>query len=154
MRSGIGGGVLRMIGLADFTGTWKLSRRIDDRMTGQVGTLDGRAVFRPDGAGLTCDETGQLRLTGQPPLTATRRYLWRADAAGIAVLFDDARPFHRFDPAADAPGDSHDCAPDTYVVQYDFTAWPHWTARWAVSGPRKNYIMESCYAPGAGAETG
>jgi len=142
-----------MIGLAGFAGLWALSRRIEDARAGQVSVLEGTARFAGDGAGLTCDEAGTLHVPGQPPMAATRRYLWRETGGGIAVLFADGRAFHRFDPAGGAPGDTHHCRPDTYVVTYDFTRWPRWRARWRVTGPGKDYVMVSCYAPFAGAET-
>ncbi|MBL3570439.1 hypothetical protein BV509_06950 [Rhodovulum sulfidophilum] len=132
--------------LEDFEGAWLLTRRIDDRLTGQVLRLTGRAVFAPDDAGLVYDETGRLELPGQAPAVATRRYLWRAGVAGIEVFFEDGRFFHALGPG-DRPEARHDCAPDLYRVRYDFAAWPCWSSRWDVHGPRKNYAMESEYRP-------
>ena len=81
-------------------------------------------------------------------MQATRRYLWRDGGAGtIDVLFEDGRFFHRFDAEDPAPGASHDCAPDSYRVRYDFRAWPRWQAEWRVTGPRKDYAMVSRYRP-------
>ena len=53
-----------------------------------------------------------LALGDGPPLAAHRDYLWRADGAGIAVLFPDGRPFHRFAPAGRAPASCPVVAPD------------------------------------------
>ena len=137
-------------GLKDFAGRWRLDRRIDDRLSGQVLTLAGEARFVPDDTGLICHESGILHRPGARPMQAERRYLWREDpAGGIAVFFADGRPFHRFDPSGGGAGveASHWCDPDDYRVRYDFSAWPVWTARWRVDGPRKSYGMQSRYDP-------
>ncbi|SER97233.1 hypothetical protein SAMN04490244_104220 [Tranquillimonas rosea] len=133
-------------GLADFAGRWRLTRRIEDRAAGTVATFAGRADFTPDGAGLRYDEWGTLSMPGRAPMRAERRYLWRADPQGIAVLFADGRPFHVFDPAGAATA-RHPCDPDIYDVRYDFAAWPAWQAVWHVTGPRKDYTLTSLYRP-------
>ncbi len=98
------------------------------------------------GDGLILTETGRLCYGAAAPMQAERRYLWRADGAGIAVFFADGRPFHWFSMAA--PEAHHDCPPDNYHVAYDFGAWPRWQSRWAVTGPRKDYVMWSQYEQG------
>lgn len=130
--------------LADFEGVWRLTRQIEDARAGLTGRLDGQAVFAPGQGGLILTETGELRYGDGAPMQAERRYLWRAEAGGIAVFFEDGRPFHWFSPAT--PEARHVCPPDLYQVRYDFSAWPAWRAVWQVSGPRKDYIMESLYA--------
>jgi len=132
-----------VIGLEDFTGRWQITRRIEDRRAGRVGQFSGRAEFVPDGDGLVLSETGMLSYGGAAPLRAERRYLWRVDGPGIAVFFADGRPFHRF--SCDRPKARHECPPDSYEVTYDFTQWPRWQSRWSVTGPRKDYVMQSVY---------
>lgn len=128
----------------DFAGRWRIDRHIDDRLAGQTGWFEGAAELTPDGKGqLAWAERGLLRLGQGPAFEARRDYLWVFDAAGIEVLFPDGRPFHRFVPEGRAAGTDHPCGADLYRVTYDFTAWPVWTARWQVSGPRKDYVMES-----------
>ncbi|MFN0115949.1 MAG: DUF6314 family protein [Paracoccaceae bacterium] len=136
--------------LADFAGRWLVERAIDDARAGQTGHFGGQATFTPDGEALIYEEEGTLRLGDAAPVHATRRYLWRQDGPDIAVLFPDGRPFHSFAPGA--PGADHWCDPDSYRVAYDFARWPDWTARWRVTGPRKDYAMTSryCRAPGIG----
>jgi len=129
--------------LSDFTGHWRLTRRIDDRRAGVLGQFEGQAEFVADEAGLILTETGRLCYGGAAPMQAERRYLWRADGAGIAVFFADGRPFHRFS-ASDLTA-HHDCPPDSYDVAYEFGGWPQWQSRWAVTGPRKEYVMISRY---------
>lgn len=130
--------------LADFAGHWRLVRRIEDRQAGQDGVFDGLAAFLPDGTVLRYTEDGRLKLGGNAPLEARRAYVWRMEAGQIVVDHADGRAFHAFDPAA--PVARHDCPPDTYLVRYDFTAWPVWSAEWTVSGPRKDYTSVSTYS--------
>lgn len=136
-----------MTGLEDFAGRWCLTRRIEDRRAGVSGQFCGVATFVADADGLTLRESGTLSYGGAAPMQAERRYLWRAEGAGIAVFFADGRPFHWF--SAAKPRAHHDCAPDRYDVAYDFSAWPRWQSRWAVSGPRKEYVMVSFFERGA-----
>lgn len=134
-----------MLQPSDFLGPWRLFRAIEDRL-GPPRTFEGTATFTPQGDALRYEESGLLRLGDGPALAATRRYLWAWDAQGVAVLFPDGRPFHRFTPQGAAPGTDHPCGPDLYRVLYDFTAFPLWTATWEVAGPRKSYRLRARYA--------
>ena len=133
--------------LADFTGTWNLTRVIDDHRTQSTGRFEGVARYLPDENGLSYVETGQLYLPGQPPFQAERRYRWRDVAGVIHVEFDDGRFFHSF--GATCPNATHWCDPDTYHVTYDFADWPVWHSKWEVSGPRKAYKMVNSYTRSA-----
>jgi len=127
--------------LDDFEGTWRIDRVIKGRP--MAGTLTGTAAFqREAGQGLICREVGQLTLESGQIFPATRGYHWRAEAARIIVDFEDNTPFHDFTPSGISFA-RHNCAPDTYDVTYDFTAWPNWTATWEVSGPQKAYRMHT-----------
>lgn len=128
-----------------FIGIWGL-RRVIAQADGGTARFTGTARFAPDAQGLIYVEEGQLCVPGQPAMTATRRYLWRAGAGGIDVFFDDGRFFHTITPGA-APRARHLCNPDTYDVAYDFSGWPQWWAEWRVKGPRKAYTMRSDYVP-------
>lgn len=132
--------------LTDFLGLWSLERRIDDRLSDTAPRFEGTAEFTPDGTGLSYVESGLLLVPGQASLQAERRYFWRSEGIGIAVVFDDGRPFHVIEPGL-TPQAHHDCAPDVYTVRYDFTAWPEWSAEWQVKGPRKDYGMVSLFRP-------
>ncbi|MDU8913621.1 DUF6314 family protein [Aestuariicoccus sp. MJ-SS9] len=136
-----------MPSFAEFAGAWTLSRRIEDHRAGATARFEGTARLDPVEAGLAYSEEGQLQMPGQPPIRAERRYLWVKNGAQVSVFFDDGRPFHSFIPGDDTPGAAHWCDPDQYDVAYDFSAWPHWTARWRVHGPRKDYTLTSHYAP-------
>lgn len=133
------------LSLADFEGVWQIERRVVEA-GGAEARFRGSARFAPDGEGLTYAETGELRLAGQAPVRAERRYLWRpAPEGAIDVLFADGRPFHRIAPGVPDPSDRHLCSPDLYEVCYGFGRWPEWSAVWRVTGPRKNYWMVSDY---------
>jgi len=131
-----------LLELWDFEGEWQITRRIEDALSGQEGQFAGAASFVRDVAGLQYSEKGLLTLGGAS-MKAERVYLWRASGAGIEVLFDDGRPFHRIDDSAEA---AHWCDPDQYDVTYEFGRWPKWSSRWRVLGPRKDYVMVSNYS--------
>ncbi|WP_372836893.1 DUF6314 family protein [Puniceibacterium confluentis] len=141
---------MRALELLDFVGSWRIRRRIDDRRAGQVVQADGQAVLKPAATGLVYDEQIRLFLPGQAPLDGHRRYLWRASADGIAVLFADGRAFHAFVPDSGVASAAHWCDPDQYDVGYDFSDWPCWRSTWEVSGPRKCYRMDTEYVPQTG----
>ncbi|GKY87783.1 DUF6314 family protein [Sinisalibacter aestuarii] len=134
--------------LADFEGRWRIARRIEDAWMGTTGLYEGVARFSPDGEGLLYSEVGELKLPQEAPMTARRKFLWRAEEdGGICVLYDDGRPFHKIAAAARVAQDWHDCPPDTYDVTYNFTHWPRWRMIWKVRGPRKDYVSISDFAP-------
>ncbi|MEM9637919.1 MAG: DUF6314 family protein [Pseudomonadota bacterium] len=125
--------------LADFEGSWRLERHIA-HADGTEARFDGVAVWSADSRGLAYHESGSLRITDAPAMQAERRYLWTAD---LDVYFEDGRFFHR---VPDAGGEAdHWCDPDRYVVRYDFSSWPAFTAVWQVSGPKKCYRLRSHY---------
>jgi len=130
--------------LADFIGSWRITRRIVDDLAGHIVRFEGAATFTPEGSGLLYREEGVLQIPDQTPVQAARTYLWSESADGLRVDFHDGRPFHTILPGQTAQT-RHDCAPDLYEVQYDFTAWPEWQAVWSVRGPRKRYTMTSTY---------
>jgi hypothetical protein len=132
--------------LDDFEGTWRLERRIEDRRGGPDGVFRGTAVFLRDNDDLRYREEGDLRLAGHAPVRAERRYRWSRRGDRIVVTYPDLKPFYSFSPAIGIG--THFCAPDVYRVAYDFEGWPHWTARWDVNGPRKDYTATSLYTPG------
>lgn len=125
--------------LADFEGTWNLTRQITHD-TGARATFDGRAIWTPDAQGMQYRESGQLKMPGSPAMQAERRYLWRDP---LEVYFADGRFFHQI-PAMGGTA-QHWCDPDTYLVQYDFEAWPAFSTVWQVTGPKKAYEMISHY---------
>lgn len=134
-----------MISLDRFAGDWRLSRTIEDRRAGLRGRLEGTSHWRPHDDGLLQHERGQLHYGTGAPMQAERRYLWRQDGEGIAVFFEDGRPFH--DLAEDRLSDRHDCPPDTYDVTYVFHENGAFSTEWVVTGPRKDLTILSRYDP-------
>ena len=116
-----------------------------DAVTGFLSRFEGQAAILKGEDGYVYEETGTLHPPSGPPLVASRRYLWLADGQDIRVSFEDGRPFHRLSLEVSRAEDRHDCAPDLYLVRYDFDQWPEWTSRWTVTGPRKNYLMTTRY---------
>lgn len=125
--------------LADFEGVWGFARAVT-AADGLVTRVTGRAVWWCAGAGLICEEAGEMCVPGHAPMQVTRRTLW---GPGLCVAFADGRPFHRVPPGGGAV--SHWCDPDQYDGLYDFSAWPAFRVTWEVRGPRKAYRMVTDY---------
>jgi hypothetical protein len=133
---------------ARFAGVWSVSRDIEDLGGGPSGRFRGLVRITPDGEGLRYAEQGLLTL-GQAKMQASRVYLWRLEGAtGVRVLYEDGRPFHRFDWGRTECADEHRCGEDHYAVRYSFAA-ESWHAHWRVRGPRKDYASTSRYLRGA-----
>lgn len=128
-----------------FAGRWQMVRIIENVPEGVIGEFWGEARFEPDGAGLTCRESGVLRFRGAD-YHAERVSLWRfGDGGRIEVRYADGRPFHDF--VLDDPQALHDCGDDSYRVSYVFEG-SDWVSRWEVRGPAKDYIMTTRYRRG------
>lgn len=132
--------------LDDLEGLWHLGRVIEDRRAGVTGRLEGESRWTPDGGGLMQEERGLLRYGRAAPMQAARRYLWRADDAGLNVLFDDGRPFHIVPVAGEIA--EHHCPPDHYRVRYAFDLPGRFTTTWHVAGPRKDATLTSTFTRG------
>ncbi|MXU65752.1 DUF6314 family protein [Oceanomicrobium pacificus] len=139
--------------LSDFLGTWDIERRIDSDRPGQGGRFRGTATISARESGALYHEKGRLMLPDGTGFLAERRYHWSADGTGgIAVRFDDGRPFHRIGLGAPGARDDHLCAADMYRVAYGFSRWPLWQSRWQVTGPAKDYLMVSDYRRSAASD--
>lgn len=131
-------------GLEDFLGRYTVSRTIVDRKAGAEAQFEGLAEIAADGVGAVYRETGHL-IMGDQRFEAERRYLWRARGPLIAVLFEDGRAFHEFDPVAGGQANEHLCGEDLYRGGYDVSQWSCWAVTWEVTGPRKDYTSVSWY---------
>ena len=132
--------------LTPFEGDWRLTRVVDDNAGGEAMRFGGLASLSWDGVGLTYAEEGRWTVGSYAGLAASRTYLWRAEGATIAVLFEDGRPFHRFQPVSTGRAESsHDCPPDLYAATYDFALPADWALQWRVRGPRKDYLSRTEY---------
>ncbi|MXW86360.1 MAG: trigger factor [Boseongicola sp. SB0673_bin_14] len=131
--------------LWDLAGQWSLARRIR-HVDGRENSFSGKAVFTRSGSRLIQEESGLLRLDDQA-LEARQRLVWKQDGPMLKVHFADMQPFHEIPIGVTDPEAVHDCPPDRYHVTYDFAQWPVWGSVWTVTGPRKDYIMNSTYTP-------
>ncbi|MCK0166065.1 DUF6314 family protein [Jannaschia sp. S6380] len=120
--------------LAALSGRWTTARALI-HADGSGAQFLGSTIWTPEGGRMRCVEAGDLHQDGRT-FPARRETFWHAFSDGIAVSSSDGRPFHRIGPDQDA---LHDCPPDTYRLRYDWSAWPAWSVRWRVTGPRKNY---------------
>jgi hypothetical protein len=125
---------------ADFAGTWHVARVIW-HADGTVARFAGRAVWTAEGDAWRSIEAGWLGQDGAG-FEARRETLWRDVPDGIAVAFGDGRPFHLWRLGEEA---RHHCPPDAYRLRYDLSAWPKWSVRWRVRGPRKDYAALTRY---------
>ncbi len=141
-----------MIVLADLEGRWTLEREIEDRRAGLAGRFVGEAEWCADAAGLVQRESGVLSYGSAAPMQATRRYLWRAQGADLAVFFDDGRAFHSVPESGEEA--LHDCPPDTYRVRYSFDLPQRFSTIWHVTGPRKDAVLRSTFTRVAGSGAG
>jgi Family of unknown function (DUF6314) len=91
-------------------GTWTFTRRLVDRVEGQHGRANGRAVFQADGDEVHWREDGELHWGG-PVLPVYRDLIISRLADEWWVSFADGQPFHpwRFDERV-----LHPCRADTY----------------------------------------
>ena len=142
----MGNAVAAVPALADFAGSWRLERRIEDALAGETWAFDGRARFAPLTDGLDYLETGTLSGPDGRSMRAERRYLWRAGTAGLDVYCAGGGFFHHIPAGETRPEAAHPCGADLYQVRYDFGDWPRWQAVWQVRGPRKEYVLHSTYA--------
>jgi hypothetical protein len=129
------------------TGEWRLNRSIDDG-----SSMTGAATIAPRGAGqFDYREQGQFRLPDGRSLDAERRYIFDETESGFTVLFTEKPPrlFHRIALARIGPHlvghGTHLCGDDHYASRYEFRADGSFVIAHRVSGPRKDYAMETRY---------
>lgn len=139
-----------LLGVTDLraflAGGWKLSRTIDDRRAGQRGTLEGAAVFTPEGDGLVYREEGVLDLDGyRGSVMQAYRYSFSAPHRA-EVAFRDGGLFHALDLSRGVWAAEHVCADDLYRGNFRVEGPDRWRVSWAVTGPRKDQTLISRYS--------
>jgi len=127
-------------------GVWTLERHVSG---GHVMTGTARFEPRTDGL-LHYSEAGTSQLRGAArPLAFSQHYLYEIDGATLRVFFAETPPrlFQRVVLAQDEAGWSGDgthlCAPDTYRSRYHFYRAGPLLISHAVTGPRKDYVIET-----------
>lgn len=134
-------------GLEGLLGEWRFERTI----RGQ-GCMTGVAVLEPMGDGrVEYRESGELRLDDGQRLRGEQRYVYERLKQGFAVRFDGTGElFHRVMFAGAEGGvwkarAEHRCKADVYVSEYVFRGDGTFEVEHVVRGPRKNYVITTCY---------
>ncbi|MCK1391987.1 DUF6314 family protein [Bradyrhizobium sp. 1] len=129
-------------------GSWSFDRVIE----GQA-TMQGIATFTPLDSGLLAyREQGYLKLANGTEVQAEREYLFSNSDGGFKVFFreDPPRLFHEISLSASSGGAlsgraGHLCKRDDYQSAYLFLSDGTFVVRHVVSGPGKDYTMNTTY---------
>ena len=129
---------------AQLPGSWTQTRSITPG-----GTYHGTALFtRIHDNTLQYREEGALTTDQGHTGEVFRSYLFKRIGDRIEVLFDEAEPrlFHELsiDHQGRAEAD-HKCGDDFYKSVYQFMSRDEFKITHTVTGPRKNYVMETKY---------
>jgi hypothetical protein len=143
-------------------GTWDFEREVHDHRDGAEYTARGAAE-------LTLEDDGRVRWTehgtlswaaGSTPVTRTlflvgdqapvpdggagESEVADVGPSGWRVTFEDGRDFHPWTAGAV----EHLCGRDLYAggVRVPAESAPSWEVRWRVTGPEKDYTMETWYS--------
>ena len=124
----------------DLIGTWRLARTIDDRLTGQISTVEGLTVLSRELDGrVRWHESGTLT-NGDQQLSVFRTLFVEFRDAGWFVTFEDGRDFHPWQPGNHV---THPCGDDTYSGLIELASPSEWVVTWHSRGPSKDYTMVS-----------
>ncbi|GHE75723.1 hypothetical protein GCM10017786_00640 [Amycolatopsis deserti] len=129
---------------AALPGQWTITRNLPG-----VGRMTGSARFHAAGPDLLhYREDGRLTLDGGQTLEVYREYHYRLEPGLIRICFAEPGPprtLHvlRFDGVA--ASDVHLCGQDTYAGHYEFPEDNRFTVGMRVTGPQKDYVIETTY---------
>lgn len=131
----------------ELVGTWILARHIVDRRAGDESSVDGTTTLtRQDDGRVRWAESGTLTRWGVD-VPVTRVLFVEKRQGGWFVTFEDGRDFHPWTPGTVV---QHDCAPDLYTGTIHRVDGERWSVEWEVSGPGKDYTMNSVLTRAAG----
>jgi len=135
------GYVSRARSLDFLIGTWSVERRIDDALSGDVGTFEGTATFVREGDDprVRFDEAGVVRFGAYSGRASRRLYFSERPDSHIDVRFADGHHFIELDLGAGSSQDHHQCARDGYDVTTTVLDDNRIEERWRVHGPAKDY---------------
>ncbi|RCW86742.1 DUF6314 family protein [Paracoccus lutimaris] len=137
--------------MAALTGRWRFQRHAS---TGE--RMQGTAEFRADSPDcLRYHEEGRAILPDGRELSFFRNYLYRIDGQGMTILFDGPSQglFQRVDlvwaNGAWTGQGHHPCGQDIYRSDYRILPGrpPALMIRHRVTGPKKDYLLETDYVP-------
>ncbi|OPY99680.1 hypothetical protein A5906_28860 [Bradyrhizobium sacchari] len=131
-------------------GSWSFNRVIKG-----LATMQGIATFTPlMGDRLAYREQGHLKLANGTIVQAEREYVFSSSDGGFSVFFKENPPrlFHEISLSASSGGElsghaSHLCGRDEYRSAYRFLPDGTFVVRHVVSGPAKDYTMNTTYTP-------
>jgi hypothetical protein len=139
---------------AYLAGAWQIRRVLNDKLRGEPGSFEGRAIFAPEqDHTLAYREEGCLELGGFETL-AHQSYLYAFPAPHRAphraeVRFADGRPFHALDLSDGRWAAEHLCGRDLYRGRFRAEGAERWSVTWTVAGPRKDQVLESRFTRAA-----
>lgn len=125
--------------LAYLTGTWKLSREIDDHLSGLSGLFVGDARVRSVGRTGRYEENGRLRFGATEGRAHRTLGLTGTPGGVVSVHFSDGRHFFDLDLATGICAALHRCSRDRYELEFNVSSADLLLERWRVCGPTKNY---------------
>ncbi len=153
----VGEGRVALYRVADLraylAGAWQIRRVLNDKLRGEPGSFEGRAIFAPEqDHTLAYREEGCLELGGFETL-AHQSYLYAFPATHRAhraeVRFADGRAFHALDLSNGHWSAEHVCGADLYRGRFRAEGADRWSVLWTVTGPRKDQALESLFTRAA-----
>ncbi|MGW0944524.1 DUF6314 family protein [Streptomyces sp. NPDC002623] len=134
--------------LAYLAGSWRVTRSVRDRASGDEGRFDGVTVFgASDDGGLLQHESGTFVWLGVArPAERTLRFLPGPTPGTADVRFADGRPFHDLDLRTGRHIADHPCSADLYRGEFTVRDADRWRSVWRVAGPAKDLLLTTDYA--------
>ncbi|MGW2051262.1 DUF6314 family protein [Streptomyces sp. NPDC001858] len=134
--------------LAYLAGSWRVTRSVRDRASGDEGRFDGVTVFgASDDGGLLHHECGTFVWLGAArPAERTLRFLPGPTPGTADVRFADGRPFHDLDLRTGRHLADHPCSADRYRGEFTVRDADRWRTVWQVAGPAKDLLLTTDYA--------
>lgn len=126
--------------LAYLTGTWMISRVIEDHRTSVSGAFAGEAeVHKLARRRGRYEEHGRLRFGSYDGRARRALDLVSTYGGRVAVLFTDGRPFFDLDLLTGFHRAAHQCVRDHYEFEFAVNSPDRLLERWRVRGPQKDY---------------
>ncbi len=121
-----------------------------DRTIAGHGRMAGRAVFLQQAPLLLhYTETGAHELQSGKTFDFHQAYRYLYKDGCLLAEFSDGRPFHSLEFKSDTDDLKatalHLCVNDTYAGEYIFYGSDHFSLRWDVQGPHKDYVIQTNY---------